>query len=142
MTKYIQSTLYMCVFEAAAESGGTFYLNDHSILVVSARLVYIPTCICIYIAKQQWRCIMQSENYVTLVKLQSRREASKKLLSMCLLLGAQDTLYILSSIVKYGTCDFTNRPKAPYHQLRERQQWFMTNRLSNNARSGMRDKYK
>ena len=41
MTKYIQSTLYMCVFEAAAESGGTFYLNDHSILVVSARLVYI-----------------------------------------------------------------------------------------------------
>ena len=138
MTKYIQSTFqYMCVFEAAAESGGTFYLNDHSILVVSERLyVYI------YIAKQQWRCIMQSENYVTLVKLQSRREASKKLLSMCLLLGAQDTLYILSSIVKYGTCDFTNRPKAPYHQLRERQQWFMTNRLSNNARSGMRDKYK
>ena len=45
MTKYIQSTLYMCVFEAAAESGGTFYLNDHSILVVSARLVYIPICI-------------------------------------------------------------------------------------------------
>ena len=39
----------MCVFEAAAESGGTFYLNDHSILVVSARLVYVYMYI--YIAK-------------------------------------------------------------------------------------------
>ena len=48
---------------------------------------------------------MQSENYVTLVKLQSRRSEQKITQHVPWRLG-------YTSIVKYGTCDFTNRPKA------------------------------